>query len=312
VRYGISEFTTKKEWGSVPHSFSEGKKLKQFASESIWKEVLLAALERGKGDGASAISGSKLRGLIANVARERNLEFPPLEFARQKFAKFLSHFEDSGCIVIRVREGQDVLVAPSDEPERLVVVPGSAEQATGLRHDLFSAFSTVSTQRAFYRKDDDRFVWFPKETMPSPEHVAVPEVTFEGLAQDCAAFANTISSVEQKAIFEDALAQPRSLTAFTAAVRELRLQSHWHSFRVKQLLERIGNWADAKGIAFQSSWITNSVDGKQKASPEAGTNLASSKERRSQWLQMIQALSDNDLSRVMVPMDIVAKLLSGR
>jgi len=287
---------------------SGGSKLKQLANEGLWKDVLLTALDRGKATGSSALPGSKLRGLVVEVARERALGFPPPEFEGQKFGRFLAHFKDRGCIVIRTRDGQDVLVAPSDEPERLVDVPGDGQQATGLRHDLFSAFSTVSSQHAFYRKSDDKFVWLPQEEAVPDGYVPVPAITFGLLTERCIRFGQQLSSEERKVKLEEALRQPRPIAAFTAAVRDLKLQSQWHAFRVREILDRVTAWADAQHIAFQSSWITNSVDGKRPES-DVATAVAVSKDRRSHWLQLIQMMSDDDLSRVMMPMEIAAKLL---
>ena len=82
--------------------------------ENSWHDVVDAALREGITiAGGRAISGARLRQLIAQHAKTNSLDFPPPQY--NNFSKFIETFPD--LLLIQRREGRDFLVVPADMPE---------------------------------------------------------------------------------------------------------------------------------------------------------------------------------------------------
>ncbi len=87
--------------------------------DEVWSTVVSEALERGiKESGGRAVSGAKLRQLVAHLAPQHGVSYPPPGFESTNFSEFLKHF-DSQVIVLR-RRAQDILLAPVSRPELLI------------------------------------------------------------------------------------------------------------------------------------------------------------------------------------------------
>jgi len=123
-----------------------------------WQEIIKTALDRGLASTKGAVPGAKLRQIIAHIAPSFNEQYPPPGHEDEKFRDFLSHF--SSQLTVLPRDGQDILVAPSDRPELL----GASETGQAqLREDIFEAFTRIPREsppmEPWYERNADKIKW---------------------------------------------------------------------------------------------------------------------------------------------------------
>ena len=263
---------------------------------NYWKDIIRDALAESIAQRESSIPGAKLRPLIAENAASRGYEFPPPGLI--SFKAFVCSFPD--VVKILSRPGQDFLAVPPDREDLLRAGAGCPV----IRKDRFDAFTRFdSFNRAGYNPEADQATWLPEGT-DAPGWIAIPRATEAGEVAFRRAFAEDIEDPTQKEALLSSLKYPRPLSEFTKVIANYKLGQLWHRYRFKRMLERIKTWADENSIPFKDSWVSvvpmaqydHPVDIMQRG-------------QESNFLSALGKLTNDDLSRILVPLDLVLKTL---
>ncbi len=279
------------------------------ATTDIWVEILREAINREVEARKAAVPGAKFRQIVAKIATEKGLEYPPKESPGLKFASFLE--QHPGIVALRKQPGADVLVAPADRPELLVEVPTPHQPLPSIRQDLFEAFTRIrSDKHPWYDKARDVVEWLPTTSKPEGDQfVKIPTPSIEALRAARKKFAAEQSDATLCATLEKAADNPAGLGAFSAVVREAGLGSAWHQFRIRLLVDVIGSWATRAGVSWNDAWLTAGRYSKHESTANANYE---SRDWRRILSVLVQTLEQEDLSRISVPLDLVAKILQQR
>jgi hypothetical protein len=275
--------------------------------DEIWNEVVAEALTRGLETSDGAVPGAKLRELVARVAPKHGVSYPPPGREDEKFADFLKQF-GSSVIVLR-REGQDLLVAPSDAPQLL---DRSANVYAQIRDDIFEAFTRIpkgsSPRQPWYARDTDTIEWLTEDENPAGvRFVRIPVATLDQELSDRRAFLlspGIEKDVQDKLL--GTLTAHSALGSFSAVLRAHGLARKWHFYRFSEVVRRIKKWCESEKVPWRDEWITP-VNQHSKADAAAAPP-ASTEARRTSFSQFVETLTDEDLRRISVPLDIVLKL----
>ena len=92
------------------------------------------------------------------------------------------------------------------------------------------------------------------------------------------------------------------LGAFSRVVKELHLERAWHVFRVERLVQKIDAWTKFAGIERNPAWES----GVRSVKSESDTITA---RETNAFLAGLMQLGPEDAKRIMVPLDIVLKLI---
>ncbi len=273
--------------------------------DTDWRQIITEALQQALDQTEGAVAGAKLRTLVDRGAKERGLEFPPPEM--RTFSSFVESFSQD--FIVQRRPGQDVLVAPATRPELLAVQNDRAEApAARLRTDLFEALTRIphaGRGTAYYEVNEDRVQWF-LERPADGVYVPLPQTTEDKEIAVRRAFAFGIDDVAAK---EQLMASAESefpLRDFTAALHATGLVMKWHNYRLTDLISRLKSWAAQNGLQWQSGWVEASDTKAVAARAASMTRNVSS----SDLLRLVSALSERDIARINIPLDIVLRLVS--
>jgi hypothetical protein len=273
-----------------------------------WQEIIKKALELGLATSKGAVPGAKLRQIIARIAPHFNEQYPPAGQESERFSDFLRHF--GSLLTVLPRIGQDILVAPFDKPELL-----NTSGQTQLREDIFEAFTRIPREtppkEPWYERNTDKFRWATvDEILPPLEYAKIPPATFEQELDDRRAFA---SSPEFDPEIRDSLLATlqdhAALWAFSGVVRERGLAHKWHFFRFRALVLRIRNWCTSEGLEWREDWLRSRTDQPSQTRPSNLSDLIDGSQNQYRVEGFMKNLSDEDVKRISVPLDIVLKLL---
>jgi hypothetical protein len=275
--------------------------------DEIWNEVVAEALKRGLETSDGAVPGAKLRELVARIAPKHGVSYPPPGREDEKFAGFLKQFSSS-VIVLR-REGQDLLVAPSDAPQLL---DRSANVYAQIRDDIFEAFTRIPKgsppRQPWYARDTDTIEWLTEDENPDGvRFVRIPAATLDQELSDRRAFSlspGIEKDVQDKLL--GTLTAHSALGSFSAVLRAHGLARKWHFYRFSEVVRRIKKWCESEKVLWRDEWITP-VNQHSTANAVAAPS-ASTEARRTSFSQLVETLTDEDLRRISVPLDIVLKL----
>jgi len=275
--------------------------------DEIWNEVVAEALKRGLETSDGAVPGAKLRELVARIAPKHGVSYPPPGREDEKFAGFLKQFSSS-VIVLR-REGQDLLVAPSDAPQLL---DRSANVYAQIRDDIFEAFTRIPKgsppRQPWYARDTDTIEWLTEDENPDGVRlVRIPAATLDQELSDRRAFSlspGIEKDVQDKLL--GTLTAHSALGSFSAVLRAHGLARKWHFYRFSEVVRRIKKWCESEKVLWRDEWITP-VNQHSTANAVAAPS-ASTEARRTSFSQLVETLTDEDLRRISVPLDIVLKL----
>ena len=275
--------------------------------DEVWNEVVAEALKRGLETSDGAVPGAKLRELVARIAPKRGVSYPPQGLENEKFADFLKQFSSS-LIVLR-REGQDLLVAPSDMPQLL---NRSVNVYAQIRDDIFEAFTRIPKglppRQTWYVRDTDAVEWLAEDEKPDGVRlVRIPAATLDQEISERRAF--SLSSGIEKDVQDKllgTLTAHSALGSFSAVLRAHGLAYKWHLYRFSEVVQRIKKWCESEKVLWRDEWIT-STNQRSKADAVLLPS-ASADGRRSSFGHFIETLTDEDLRRISVPLDIVLRL----
>jgi hypothetical protein len=275
--------------------------------DDVWNEVVAEALKRGLESSDGAVPGAKLRELVARTAPKHGVSYPPPGREDEKFADFLKQFSSS-LIVLR-RQGQDLLVAPSDMPQLL---DRSANVYAQVRDDIFEAFTRIpkgaSPRQPWYARDTDTIEWLSEDENPDEARlIRIPAATLDQELSGRRAF--SLSPVIEKDVQDKllgALAAHSALGSFSAVLRAHGLARKWHFYRFSEVVRRIKQWCESEKVQWRDEWITP-INQHSKADAVAALS-GSGEASRTSFGQFVETLTDEDLRRISVPLDIVLRL----
>ena len=249
------------------------------------------------------ITGAVFSTFVRDLGRE--LETDALAHPEQSFKDFLLDHPQAVWVIPRKR--QDILVA---HPAAAGEVARKVAPAL-LRHDLYEAFTDLDESHRYVydakadeaRRSNDSHPLVP----PSPPLYSIPQNTEVAEITIRTAFAE-VGDIEADVAeaLRSSLTQTKPLTAFAAVARERNVAKAWHDFKFARLLHRINEWAVMERIPWQSGWIQSDEPTAEGAPAPATTKAIEGIERA------LGSLSEADLARIMVPLDIVARLLADR
>jgi len=276
--------------------------------EDAWKQIVAEALAAGLNHSDGPVPGAKLRQLIAKSAQRHGLEYPPTEYPEESFGDFLKRFDS--IVMIRRRKGKDLLVAPVDNPQLLVETP--KDDTARIREDLFEAFTRiprgVPPSEPWYRRTSDTVVWLRPDELFGPEQlVKIPTATLELELSDRRYFigkaADVAEDVRQR--LAEAMEIHSSLGAFSRLIKAHGLSQQWHYYRFKTIVQRIRTWCVEEAVAWRDEWIPSG----DALAPAADEPV--DKAQRYLLERLVASLTDEDLRRISIPLDIVLKIMKG-
>jgi hypothetical protein len=276
--------------------------------DEVWKQIVVEALAAGLKTSAGPVPGAKLRQLILKAAKRRELTYPPSGHEQESFGDFLKYFES--IVLVRRREGRDLVVAPADMPQLLADAPESG--ATRLREDIFEAFTRIPRglppSEPWYVLSDDTVVWLlPTELSGSGELVKIPAATLELELGERKSFIQSVDLAEDiKNRIAGSLDAHSGLGSFSKLIKTHGLSQTWHRHRFQAVARRIRAWCSATGVPWREEWVSSS-DASKRLAP-TGDDLSGTNQRQL-FERLVQSLSEEDLRRISIPLDIVIKLI---
>ncbi len=280
--------------------------------EKTWAPIVRAALDDylRKKSAASpiAVPAAPLKPLIARYAEQSGLVFPPAGYERFKFVDFLALFPS--VIKIQRRPGQDALVVTAERADLFAdfaqddARPVNATRARVLRSDVFQAFTKIQPrgQHYWYSKVSDEFL-ATDVNRRGQSLVPVPVNTIEDALAERGDFVSTIADADQQRELRGVLSEPSSsLGAFSQLIKELHLEQSWHVFRFDRLVQRIKDWTVSERLEWNDDWT-----GRGRLT-EQEQDTVTARETNA-FLAGLMRLGPEDAKRVMVPLDIVLKLM---
>jgi len=276
--------------------------------DETWKQIVAEALAAGLKTSAGPVPGAKLRQLIFKGAKRRDLTYPPSGHEQESFGDFLKHFES--IALVHRREGRDLVVAPADMPQLLADAPESGP--TRLREDIFEAFTRIPRglppSEPWYVLSDDTVVWLlPTELSGSGELIKIPAATLELELGERKSFIQSVDLAEDvKNRMAGSLDTHSGLGSFSKLIKAHGLSQIWHRHRFRAVVRRIRAWCTAAGVPWRDEWVSSSDA--SKALTPTGDNLPGTNQRQL-FERLVESLTDEDLRRISVPLDIVIKLI---
>jgi hypothetical protein len=276
--------------------------------DDAWNQIVGEALAAGLKTSSGPVPGAKLRELIVKAAQSRNLQYPPSGHEQESFGDFLKHFDS--IMLVRRRKGRDLLAAPAGIPELLAEVPESG--AARLREDIFEAFTRiprgVPPSEPWYVVSDDTIVWLlPTELSGSGELVKIPASTLEQELSERKSFIQSSDLAQDaKNRIAASLDAHSGLGSFSKLIKAHGLSQMWHRHRFRTVIRRIRAWCTATGVPWREEWVS-SIDA-SKPPTQTGDDPPV-KNQRYLFGRLVELLTDDDLRRISVPLDIVLKVI---
>lgn len=267
-----------------------------------WTDVFQKAFEIAWGEHPRPIPGAKFRQVVAKIVTESGEVFPPPNSG--KFSKFLGNFPE--MLLLQSHPGEDLLVVPADRPDLLASGKGLSGR---VRSDLFSALTRFSPSSAYYFNPKlDAVVEVRSDDAAPPGSIPLPATTFDEEV-DLRRNFSASPEIHEKSRVEllHSLSAARPLTSFSAIVKTHGLSKDWHRYRVGKVVEKLRLWTAANELPWNTAWL---VDAESIApiSPIPAVRF------EQDLVSLIHALagqvSEADISRISVPLDIVLKLVS--
>ncbi len=253
-----------------------------------WKEIISSTVNRWVDSKGTPIPGATLKPLLVSNAGE--------DIPGERFIDFLKDHSD--IISIIQRPGTDILIVPIQKYELLV----ENDPSLKLRQDVYKAFTWILDYGTFcYDPAKDMFILLEEESSCSDGNIIVPTRSLEdelGLRKDF------ISLVDAQ--YEDELNEVLEGSGkvvfhnFSKTLAKHKLFPIWQKHRGQDTLKRIHKWSLDVGVEFKGTWTTSS---KFQSMIEK-----SASSYRKDIFSSLAHLSQEDLARISIPLDIVQKL----
>ncbi|MGK5024204.1 hypothetical protein [Janthinobacterium sp. RB2R34] len=278
-----------------------------------WRALVVECLQEAMSRNPDRpVAGAPFSQLLKRRAEVEGLDFPPAPF--KKFLPFVESFKD--VVIVQTRPGQDALIVPSDRAD-LLSSP-SDSRANRLRDDIFLALTSLgarSNADPFYLRESDEINWFGHGQARPQNALPFPKASFEQEIADRTAFIDSTEETlphENKARLSAALQATSPLGAFSREIKNLQLSQAWHRFRMRAILTRLQRWASDSGLEWKSAWISeNSATSEQVPAaeqiPVPQADVLAGAFGREFFTALAEVVSDDDLHRISIPLDLVAK-----
>jgi hypothetical protein len=267
-------------------------------NDSQWQDILAEAMRRAIASRAEPVPGARLRSLVARLATEKGLTYPPEPDL--KFRDFLFRFPNTVKVVIR--KGQDSLIVPANRLD-LLSKTGADEAGRHLRRDLFIALTRVEPKtRAWYQRDTDQVHFLEAAEAPPDGLIPLPQANYDDEVSLRKEFASTISDSTVRSAVLESTKDQKALTAFSHVIHRNNLRREWQKFRSAEVLSRLQRWAQDNDLAWDSSWIEAEPQERVPSAPAGSEGVQQSLAR------YILSLSESEIARVQFPGDLVAQL----
>ena len=205
-----------------------------------------------------------------------------------------------------------MLVAPVDRPE-LITVSGAYTPAPNsrIREDLFKALTKLPTPdvgKPHYIPASNTVVWV-KANEPAPAAaIALPESSLANELDVRKRFAQEVDTQQQgREALMAALEESTPLQAFSQTIHAFGLIKQWHAFRLGVLSSTLRTWAVEKAIPWQPDWVEIA---EPRSVPLNAPSAPVSVESKSGLIELASQLTQEDLTRIQIPLDIVLRLLA--
>jgi hypothetical protein len=276
--------------------------------DEAWNQIVGEALAAGLKTSSGPVPGAKLRQLIVRAAQSRGLQYPASGHEQESFGDFLKYFDS--IVLVRRRTSRDLLAAPADMPELLAEAPESG--AARFREDIFEAFTRIPRgappSEPWYVISDDTVVWLlPTELSGSGELVKIPAASLEQELSERKSFIQSADIAQDaKNRIAAGLDAHSGLGSFSKLIKAHGLSQVWHRHRFQTVVRRIRAWCSATGVPWREEWVSPSDASKPPA--QTGDDLPAKKQRYL-FGRLVELLTDEDLRRISVPLDIVLKVI---
>lgn len=270
---------------------------------NTWLEIIKGELEQAIAVSGAAIPGAKLRQRVAHAAKAQGLDFPPPDMG--KFSAFVEKFPAD--FIVQRYPGSDILVVPANRPE-LLTKDAPHSKNVRMRQDLFEALTTIDTNRkgiAYYSPVTDAVVWIGEGAQPPASAVPLPQASIDRELETRRKFVDqAVKPGLAKNNLSEALAKNTPLRFFRETIRAHGLVQEWHQFRMGELTARLKEWSAEKAVTWQVKWVESmglsaSLQVPAPVPPDSRMQLA--------WLA--GRLTNEDLARISVPLDVVLRVL---
>lgn len=276
---------------------------------NVWQEILQEALNQLIQRSNTPVAGAKLRSTVAQIARDRGLEFLPTGV--RKFSELVEAFPAD--FIVQRHPGSDILVVPTARAELLAAErPRAASSTARVRQDLFDALIRVPQAAyglPYYDPTRDAVLYVKEGEEVPASAVAIPPTSLPAEIQLRRQFIAETELVDaaKEALTNSLVAGSTPLRDFSNSIQEFGLVKRWHSFRVALLAKRLREWSVDKALTWQPSW----VDASEPRLVAVSTPVAPvSQDEKRQLSELASALTMEDLCRITIPMDIVLRLLA--
>ena len=278
--------------------------------ENIWLEIAKEALKEVIDRTGSAAPGAKLRAAIAAIANARELSFPPPDMG--KFSSFIENFPTE--FIVHRQPGSDILIVPASRPELLAVAnPLISSLNARIREDMFEALTKIpspSTGKAFYLPENDSINWVKSGEQVPASAVELPETSLPLEIEIRKQFVTEENLPQQaKEALMSSITKENSLRGFSFAIRSYGLVKQWHQYRLGKLSKQLREWSVGKAINWQQSWIDLA---ETRVVPALAISQPVSIDNKKLLREFATLLTDEDLSKISIPLDVVLRLFSAR
>jgi len=276
---------------------------------NVWQEILKEALAQLIERTNAPAAGAKLRSRVAEIARERGLEFLPSGI--RKFSELVESFPAD--FIVRRRPGSDIIIVPAARAELLAVEsPRSVSSTARIRQDLFDALILIPSPAyglPYYDPTRDAVLYVKaREEVPAPA-VPMPATSLQAeiLLREQFIDKTELVDTAKTALVHSLGSTSTPLRDFSNRVKEFGLVKRWHTFRVALMATRLREWSVEKALTWQPSWVEASEPRLVAASVSAA--LVSLDEKL-QLSELVALLTEEELGRINIPMDIVLRLFA--
>jgi|GEM_PF-5312647 len=261
--------------------------------DSRIKNYVIEALSSTGGE--FLIKGAALGLIVRALASKDNFDFQDyLKSTKLTFMGLMLHVAATGAIQVLPQNVGDFLVGLPT-----AIAPKNQAQPFELRPDVFSAFTRINT-KYYYHPNSDEFT-----TMSTSECIEVEPVSPDIAVNMRREFAMSMPEEIRHELLSTLLevddSNNSALSTFKLFSREVvrqHLSAKWGWYRSQFLAQHIRQWADKNNVPFHKEWLPP-VQRHQSRIRSNGGELARALER----------LSDDDLSKIVVPLSVVQRML---
>jgi len=244
----------------------------------------------------SAVKGAYLKQYLMTSRASQELK---TAISATRFREFIQGFDD--YLVATDKSSFDFLIVPKTYSSFLT------QSGLNIRSDFYKAFTQFSeTNKPYYDKETDSIIWAASSTAGSPL-IPIPNATIDLEIDRRKRFVSDMLSDNtplSDELLEKLSNRTTGLTDFSSALSKHLLHNKWMAYKKASVMKSIESWAKANDLPINSSWYIQSDS--QVPSNQLGLQES---HRFSRFIEKLSSLSEDDLKRISVPLDIVKKII---